>query len=211
LTNIIQIPYIDPTLERCAAAHDYLSSGDVLRQRRLTNQILPICGIIHLLCSVERRQTISFSAKAFADASFKTETNTAMLRKFKEGMVLNQSLSSRSSDGLVRDTIPFVLWALSAGEGSGALTRGTTSEKLLKTNERQSFERHASIMSALGLTYRAKDDVELSHHVVQKTFSIEPPIDDLTFSGLDMSRQEIPSSVSQPCSALYILYWSTEY
>jgi chromosome transmission fidelity protein 18 len=205
LTNIIQIPYIDPTLERCAAAHDYLSSGDVLRQRRLTNQILPICGIIHLLCSVERRQNISFSAKAFADASFKTETNTAILRKFKDGMVLNQSLSSRSSDGLVTDTIPFVLWALSAGEGSGALTRGTTSEKLLKTNERQSFDRHASIMSALGLTYRAKDDVE-SHHMVQKTFSIEPPIDDLTFSGLDVSRQEIPSSVSQPYSAMYHLY-----
>jgi hypothetical protein len=167
----------------------------VLRQRRLTNQILPIGGIIHLLCSVERRQDISFSTKAFADAAFKTETNAAMLRKFKEGMVLNQSLSSRSHVGLVQDTIPFVLWALSAGEGSGSLTRGTTSEKLLKTNERQSFERHACIMSALGLTYRAKEDVE-THHMVQKTFCMEPPIDDLAFTGLDITRQEIPSSVS---------------
>jgi chromosome transmission fidelity protein 18 len=119
-------------------------------------------------------------------------------------MCPNKSLSSRSPNSLVRDTIPFLLWVLSAGEGTGALVRGTTSEKLLKSSELRSFERHASILCALGLTYRPNDNVD-TYRVAQTSFRMEPPIDDLTFCGLEMSRQEIPSSVSLLCCSASLI------
>lgn len=194
LTNVLHIPYIDPTLDRCAAVHEHLSCGDVLRQRRLTSQMLPTCGVVHLLCSVESRQDISFNSKMFTEATFKLETNSSLLKKFKDGMALKQTLSSRSAEGIAQETVPYLLWTLSAGEGSGSLARGTTSEKLLKSKERRSFERHASIMSALGLKYSPDEGSDTTHsgHV---NYRVEPPIDNLSFEGV-VARLAVPSAVS---------------
>lgn len=166
--------------------------------------MLPICGIVHLLCSVERRQDITFNSKLFTDAAFRLETNAALLQKFKDGMVLKQSLASRSADGVVQETVPYLLWMLSAGEGSGSLTRGTTSENLLKSKERRSFERHSSIMSALGLKYRPEEG-NSTNHTGHLSYCMEPPIDNLCFEVELTKRAEVPSAVSLAVSPVSII------
>lgn len=128
-----------------------------------------------------------------------------MTLKFAEGLRV-QFRGSRSCDNMVKDTIPYALWMLSAGDDSSSLIRPASSIEILKKKELKSFEAHVAILHSLGLTYvAATEDFEggqQSKHVSQTTHMIlDPPIDRLIqFQSLHYThghrRQEIPSAVS---------------
>lgn len=138
------------------------------------------------------------------------EANKGLTLKFAEGLA-SQFRGSRSTDIMVKDTIPYAMWMLSAGEGSGALLRPASSVEVLKKRELRSFESHVATLHSLGLTYvAATEDFEGTQQVHTPKnkqggqtiqMILEPPIDRLVqYQFLRLShehrRQNIPAAVS---------------
>lgn len=224
--NILRVSYIDPTLDRCAAAHEWMSSSDTYRSPASIGSasfhtmeawhIPPAAAAIHLLCRVEQRPDLTFTTREFFDARYQQEANQSLLQKFHDGLT-PMARSSRSAwPDLVTTEIPYILWILSAGDGSSALDRGTSSYDLLN-KEKGSFNNHAGVLVSLGLTYvtshddneggRSKSKNNNSYRLLNSTIQLEPPIDrlvqfvDLHLSN-DQRRREVAPTVRH-CTAVF--------
>lgn len=208
--NILRVSYIDPTLDKCAAAHEWMSSSDIYRSHKANGMdhyamealhIPFVTAAIHLLCRVELRQDLTYTTRDLADSQYQMEANSALAQKFAEGLSL-RARGSRSLNQLATETVPYALWVLSAGEGSSALDRAATSVELLSRGERDAFERHAATLRVLGLSYAAEQEEATSgrehRHVLVKV-RLEPPIERLVqYTDLPNNRQQIPPAVGVP-------------
>lgn len=167
LLNILQVPYTDPTMDRCAGAHEYLSSASV---RSYSFGVA--AGAVHVLCRVEKRPELQVSTRSLLNLQYQREANALLAQK------------------IPIDTLSHLLWILSAGKGRGALDRSTTSLDVLSHAERQAFEHHVGVLQSLGLSYVVRAE---GHHLEAQ---LEPPVDQLVvFSGLSNERHVIPPSV----------------
>jgi chromosome transmission fidelity protein 18 len=212
--NINNVSYIDPSFDRCAAAHEWLSTSDVYRSNKTTSassnsaahhtiqnfHIPTAAAVVHLLCRVEQRLDLVYTARDLADSHYRLEANTGLTQKFAEGLS-PQAGGSRSVEKLATETIPYALWVLSAGEGTSSLDRVTSSLELLNNGELQTFHAHAATLHHMGLTYVTIDEgptfgEQFTSYRV-KQVRLEPPIDLLLkFDHFKLpehkSRREIP-------------------
>jgi chromosome transmission fidelity protein 18 len=206
--NVLSVFYTDPTLDRCSAAHEWLSSSDIYRSMTSDGasgyvmeamHIPAAAAAVHLLCRVEQRPELTMSTREMTDSQFKGEANKALLQKYVEGVSL-QAKNARFASQAAMDTVPYALWVLSAGEGSSALSRPTASVDLLGKGERLAFEHHAAVIRSQGLSYIPDQDEVMrhkEHHLRVLPYRMEPPIERLVqFVDLAKSRLEVPSVVS---------------
>jgi chromosome transmission fidelity protein 18 len=205
--NILRVSYIDPTFDRCAAAHEWMSSSDIYRSHKANGvdqyamealHIPSAAAAIHLLCRVEQRQDLTYSTRDLADSQYQMEANSALAQKFVEGLSL-RARGTRSVNQLATETLPYALWILSAGEGSSALARAATSVELLSQGERHAFEQHAGTLRALGLSYVVEQEEAASgreYRNLSMKIRLEPPIERIVqFNDLPNRRLEIPPAV----------------
>lgn len=205
--NILRVFYTDPTLDRCAAAHEWLSSSDLYRSHATNGMngyalealhIPAAAAAVHLLCRVEQRPDLTFSTRELADSQYLMESNDLLVKKFVEGTSL-QAHCTRNSSQVAIDTVPYALWVLSAGEGSSALNRAVTSIDLLSNGERRAFDHHTASIRSLGLSYVPDNDDALNekgYSVQAVEHKLDPPIERLTKFALPNHRQSIPPAVS---------------
>lgn len=205
--NILRVSYIDPTFDRCAAAHEWMSSSDIYRSHKSDGlygyamealHIPSATAAIHLLCRVEQRQDLTYSTRDLADSQYQMEANNALAQKFVEGLSL-RARGTRNVNQLATDTVPYALWVLAAGEGSSALVRAATSVELLSNGERRAFEQHAASLRSLGLSYVVEQEdavIGREHHRRSLKMRLEPPIEHLVqFVDLPNRRLDIPPAV----------------
>jgi chromosome transmission fidelity protein 18 len=187
-------------MDRCAAAHEWMSSSDLYRGGEHVAESLhipPASAALHLFCRVEQRQDLTYSTRELSDARYQREANHALVHKFAEGLSPHMLSGGRGSHLLSTETIPYTLWVLSAGEGSSALTRGVTSLELLSKGEQISFHKHVATLRALGLSYVSAEDDESKGQPARK-IRFEPPVEQLVrFTDLVVERREIPPAVRQ--------------
>lgn len=190
--------YIDPTLDKCSAAHKWLSDADLFRHNSTEVYIPAVAGAVHLLCRVEQRPDLVFTTRALADAHYHTEANRALLGKFADGLS-PQASSTRSNGcaGLAMETVPYSLWILSAGEGCGALDRPVTTYELLTKSELVSFQNHLEALKSLGLNYRASTEDKGDPRQRVPRLQLDPPIDQLAqFAGLRLAQEQTRRDVA---------------
>jgi chromosome transmission fidelity protein 18 len=207
-TNLLSVSYIDPTLDRCAVAHELLSSTDVHRSGSMgiDYSAPPATAAIHLLCRVETKPDLSFSTRELFDAQYRKIANQGLLQRFAEGLSPKCRSLKFQEGALSSEVIPQLAWILSAGEGSSALCRASSSMEVLTVKERVSMNQHVSVLSSLGLTYVADHEEESGEanrgtsysELAARRLRMEPPIDRLIrFGGVvNGARKEIPSAVS---------------
>ena len=224
--NVPRISTIDPTFDRCAGALELLSSIDLLRSHTthasqnnasevmsMQTKYLP-CGAaaVHVLCRVEKRQDLVFTTRELADNRFNMETNRALTHQFVESLAL-QSRTLRSADLVAVETSPYVLWILSAGDGSGSLDCIASSMNLLSPRVQISFENHVSALRSLGLTY-VKAHKDQSTHDSWSKYSnnptkmiLEPALDRFVHFQhiVGDQRRPLPEAVSTKTSAALVL------
>jgi chromosome transmission fidelity protein 18 len=216
--NVLRVSYIDPTFDRCSAAHEWLSSSDIYRSHNTSVasnngaakyameglHIPSAAAAVHFLCRVEQRPDLTFSTRAMVDVQYQREANYALTQKFVEGLS-PQAGASRCVNLLATETIPYALWVLSAGEGGGSLNRAASSLDILTKGERLSLDMHVATLRSLGLTYVAAEEEqhrkEYGAPSLAMNIRLEPPIERFVqFTDLSMSRQqkrqEIPPAVS---------------
>ncbi len=204
-TNLMNVSYVDPTLDRCTLAHEWLSSTDLCRSKHF----LPAAAAaIHLLCRVETRAKLTFSNRQMVDARYQMEANNNLAEKFVEGLAPSARGGATKGTAAL-ETVPYSLWMLSAGDGSFSLRRGVSSMEILNKHERAAFDAHVSTLRSLGLTYVARGDATTRtfHDNQAVAMRLEPQIDRLVqFDGLIVPpasrRKYIPHVVS---SATYTL------
>jgi chromosome transmission fidelity protein 18 len=200
--NLLNVSYIDPTFDRCSTALQWLSVAD----NRSFQHILTPCvaAALHLLCRVEQKPDLTYTTRELTDSRYQLEANLGLAQKFSEGLSL-QYRGSRSTDAIVRDTVPYSLWMLSAGEGSSALSRPATSVEILNKREQETFQSHLESLRALGMKYVRSFEKEGGYQdrrfANQSEMVLEPPIDRLVqFQELNCSppsiRRQIPPAVS---------------
>jgi chromosome transmission fidelity protein 18 len=219
--NILRVSYIDPTLDRCAAAHEWLSGADIYRSHKLSLHdqmaqysmqrlhIPSAAAAVHLLCRVELKPDLTFSTRELSDNYYQSEANLGLVQKFADGMPPS-ARGTRCVQVLSTETIPLSLWILSAGEGSGSLNRAASSIEILTKLERVSFDAHVAALGSLGLTYVVDHETQvrpdkngaLAEHMTTKV-RLEPPIERLVqYVNLRVpgfcQRKEIPPAVSIP-------------
>jgi len=200
--NTLRVSYIDPSFDRCAASHELLSDSDLYRSHKSNLATINSAALhamqslytptaaaaVHLICRVEQRPDLVYTTKDFQNLRYRREDNTALWQKFSEGLSPGFR-SGRCSNLLVTEMIPYVLWVLSAGEGSSALDRGASSFELLNKGELAAFNNHVSALRALGLTYVSQKHGEFANHH-SPTLRLEPPIDRFSeFMGLQLSSE----------------------
>jgi chromosome transmission fidelity protein 18 len=217
--NILRVSYIDPTLDRCAAAHEWLSGADIYRSHKLSlhDQMAQYymqrlhmpsaAAAVHLLCRVELKPDLTFSTRELSDIYYQSEANLGLVQKFADG-IPPSARSTRCVQVLSTETIPFSLWILSAGDGSGSLNRAASSIEILTKPEKVSFDAHVAALGSLGLTYvvdreahvQPDNNGALAEQVTTKV-RLEPPIERLVqYVNLQVpsycQRKEIPPAVS---------------
>lgn len=212
--NLLNVSYIDPTLDRCWTAHEWLSSVDVYRSYKTTVAsnnladhrdiqrfyIPSAAAAVHILCRVETSQDLTFSLRPLMDSVHQLEANNGLVNKFLDGMN-PKSRSGMTAYGFTSEVLPFCLNLLSAGGGIGALNRPVSSIEFLTKEEKLTFDAHVMILHALGLTYKKDGDTprEGKYNMNEITLHLEPEIDKMfQFQGLSISRshrKDIPSVV----------------
>jgi chromosome transmission fidelity protein 18 len=211
LLNIHRVSYIDPTLDKCSAAYEWLSSSDLYRSHTkggldthaLEDMHIPAAaGAIHVLCRVEQKQDLLYTTRDFSEARYKLDANLALAHKFAEGISF-RSRATRGTGQLTNETIPYALWILSAGKGNGALDKAVTSVELLSKGEQKSFRRHVDALRTLGLSYVTEQEGlgsrDHGHNFLK--LRLEPPIERLVqFADLDDVRLDIPSQLKEMLS-----------
>lgn len=215
--NVPRVSYIDPTFDRCAAACEWLSSSDLYRAHGggsamkngadmyvMESLHIPVAaGATHLLCRVEQKQDLVFTLREMLDSRYLRESNLSMVQKFVDGLSTRVG-GSRCLWQVGCELIPFVLWILSAGEGSSALQRAATSVELLKQGERNAFDAHVATLRGLGLSYVVTHDggdnpKQGRNHSAVSSMVLEPPIFRLAQFGASetgAARQDLSVAVS---------------
>ena len=211
--NVNRVSYVDPTLDRCCTALEWLSSADTYRSHKsnvamnnsaehqsMQKYYIPTAAAaMHLLCCVETRPDLTFSTRPLSDCHYQNEANVSLVHRFVEGL---PSKSRRGvgggTDTVVSDVIPYGLWLLSAGDGKHALSKPVSSVDILSLEEKLAFSAHMQTLRDLGLTY-VKDGGTFDYNHT-KNFRLEPEIDKLVrFEFLDDSvgRREIPALLKE--------------
>ncbi|CAB9521022.1 fidelity protein 18 homolog [Seminavis robusta] len=200
--NIMNVNYVDPSFERSALALQWLSGAD----RRSIQQLYVPCAAaaLHLLCRVEQKPDLTYTTRELTDNHYQLEANLGLTQKFAEGLSAKYR-GSRTADSLVKETVPYALWMLSAGEGSSALSRPASSVAILKKKELEAFVKHSETLRSLGLTYvasRAGFAGPNNEYSDESLMTLEPPIHRLVhFQYIEAmpwsSRKEIPSATKE--------------
>ena len=223
--NIPRVSYIDPTFDRCAAACEWLSSSDLYRAHGGSSSMknaadmyvmeslhIPVAaGATHLLCRVEQKQDLVFTMREMLDLKYLRESNLALVQKFVDGLSTEVG-GSRCLWQVGSELIPFVLWILSAGEGSSALQRAATSVELFNKGERKAFDAHVATLRDLGLSYVVAQGAENAKEGRNAVLSmvLEPPISKLAHFGageMGAARQDLSVAVSNVLFAQDLLVW----
>ena len=170
--NVNRVSYVDPTLDRCASALEWLSGADTYRSFRsnvaMNNSaehmsmqkfhIPAAAAAVHLLCCVETRPDLTFSTRPLSDAHYQNMANVSLVQRFVEGLTPRARRGvGGGTDTVVSDVIPYGLWLLSAGDGKHSLSRPVSSADMLSAEEKLAFSAHVETLRALGLTY-VKDE-----------------------------------------------------
>ena len=211
--NVNRVGYVDPTLDRCAAAFDWLSSADMYRSQKssvamnnnaehhsMQKYYMPsAAAAIHLLCCIETRPDLTFSTRELSDLHYQGQANMSLVQRFVEGFApRSRSGIGGGADTIVSDVIPYSLWLLSAGNGKHSLSKPVSSVDILSSEEKLAFSSHVATLRALGLTY-VKDDRVLndfrSNHAPH--VRLEPEIDKLVkFEHVEenyfVNRRQVP-------------------
>ena len=207
--NILNVSYVDPTMDKCWAAHEMLSCVDVYRsfktsvasnnsseQRTIQKWYIPSAlAACHILCRVETRPDLTFSMRPLNDAIYQLEANFGLIDKFLEGLPPAVK-AGMNKHQFISDMLPYCLWLLSSGHGNGALARPVSSVDILTKEEKASFDAHVKLLRDLGLTY-VKDDDDSRDHILHGRTSVkmrlEPEIDKMSlFEGISGTRRNIP-------------------
>jgi chromosome transmission fidelity protein 18 len=208
--NVPRVSFIDPTMDRCAAASEWLSSSDLYRSNycsdsseryRMEQWHVPtVAALVHVLCRVEQPPDLNYSTRDWSDVHFRREANRALVSKFAQG--LPAPVLRTHARAMTTDLIPQAMWILSAGK-SGALDRAVSSFSLLHQREQQAVDQHVQTLLGLGLTYRVSQEEALSLSFSHsRELRLDPPIDKLVqFDRSDgtigsSTRRTIPQTVS---------------
>jgi len=166
--NVNRVSYVDPTLDRCRSALEWLSGADTYRSHRSSAAMnnsaehmamqkfyMPsAAAAVHLLCRVETRPDLTFSTRPLADAHYRNQANVSLVHRFVDGLAPKARRGAGGgTDVVVSDVIPYGLWLLSAGDGKHALSRPVSSADMLSAEEKLAFGAHVATLRALGLTY----------------------------------------------------------
>lgn len=212
--NVNRVAYVDPTLDRCAAAFDWLSGADMYRSQKssvamnnnaehhsMQKYYMPsAAAAIHLLCCIETRPDLTFSTRELADLHYRGQANTSLIHRFVEGFTPRaRSGIGGGTDVVVSDMIPYGLWLLSAGNGKYSLSKPASSVDILSSEEKLAFSSHVATLRALGLTY-VKDDRafnDFKPNNAHDNVRLEPDIDKLVkFEHIDgcysIERKQVP-------------------
>ncbi|GFH61721.1 hypothetical protein CTEN210_18197 [Chaetoceros tenuissimus] len=204
--NIANISYVDPTLDRCWTAHEWLSCVDVFRSfktsvasnnvsehRTMQKWHIPSAiAACHLLCRVETRPDIQLSMREITDARYQSEANVGLVDKFLEGLPPSVK-SGINKHQLVSDILPYCLWLLSSGQGIGSLNRAVSSLDVLKKEEKNAFFAHVQTLRSLGLTYVKDEDDSRDYGTRVMNMRLEPEIDRVSrYKGVSHVRGKIP-------------------
>lgn len=213
--NVNRVGYVDPTLDRCAAAFDWLSGADMYRSQKssvamnnnaehhsMQKYYMPsAAAAIHLLCCIETRPDLTFSTRELSDLHYQSQANISLIHRFVEGF----SPKARSglgggTDVVVSDVVPYGLWLLSAGDGKYSLSKPVSSVDILSSEEKVAFSSHVATLRALGLTYmkddRAYNDFK-PNNAPAENVRLEPDIDKLVKfehveGGYAVTRKRVP-------------------
>jgi chromosome transmission fidelity protein 18 len=206
--NVNRVSYVDPTLDKCCAALEWLSGADTYRSYRsnvaMNNgaehqsmqkyHIPTAAAAVHLLCSVETRPDLTFSTRPLSDCHYQNQANVSLIHRFVEGLPPRARRGiGGGTDTVVSDVIPYGLWLLSAGDGKHALSRPVSSVDILSDEEKLAFSAHVQTLRDLGLTY-VKDGGTFDYGNTNN-LRLEPEIDKLVkfeFMNDCISRREIP-------------------
>ena len=204
--NVNRVSYIDPTLDRCCSAFEWLSGADTYRSSKSNTamnnsaehfsmqkfHIPSAAAAIHLLCCVETRPDLTFSTRPMADAHYQNQANVLLVHRFVEGLAPRARRGvGGGTDTVVSEVIPYGLWLLSAGDGKHSLSKPVSSVDILSDEEKLAFSAHVDTLRALGLTY-VKD--EGTWDAPTEDVRLEPEIDKLVkFEYMnDHGRKDIP-------------------
>jgi len=216
-SNLPLITTIDPTLDRSATAHEWLSGADTYRSFKtslainntlelfsMQNHYLPLtAGAIHLLCRVDslHSNTISTSNKELSNCRFSRDLNTGLVQRFMDHMP-PKTRNGYVSSVVVHDLIPYTIWLMSAGCGKRGsnLNRAVSSFDILTHREREVFKCHVDRLRGLGLTYVRDETQEdqfgnapfhsFGTHAAAARMRLEPEIDKMVnYSNLNISDE----------------------
>ena len=205
--NVLRVSYIDPAFDRCSAAHELLSfAANALNQQSGCAVPVATAGI-HLLCRVEVKPNLTFSARELADMKYRRDSNRGLVQKFCEGLP-TKAKNLKCNHLLAKEFIPMVLWALSAGDGAVSLSRAASSIDILTNKEQNAAKRHVEVLCGLGLTYvvdrdqQEKEGASSSYRTGVSEMRIEPPIHRLVgYTSLrhprGLYRKDIPSKMKE--------------
>ncbi|KAL7462418.1 hypothetical protein ACHAXS_002794, partial [Conticribra weissflogii] len=218
--NLTRVAYVDPTLDRCAVAFEWLSEADTYRSHKsevaMNNSaehqsmqkfyIPSAAAAIHLLCCVETRPDLTFSTRPLSDLHYRNQANISLVHRFVEGLAPRARRGvGGGTDVVVADVIPYGLWLLSAGEGKHSLSRPVSSVDILTAEEKNVFSAHVETLRALGLTYVKESHsfhISPNPNAPNETVRLEPEIDRLVkFEHVDegffLNRRDIPSLLKE--------------
>eukprot|EP00986_Skeletonema_menzelii_P008866 scaffold3870_cov160-Skeletonema_menzelii.AAC.7 len=216
--NVNRVSYVDPTLDRCSVAFEWLSEADTFRSHKsnvaMNNSaehhsmqkfyIPTAAAAIHVLCCVETKPDLTFSTRPLSDMNYQNQANISLVQRFVEGLAPRaRSGIGGGSDNVVADVIPYSLWLLSAGDGKHSLSKPVSSVEMLSAEEKLAFSAHVATLRALGLTY-VKEDFGFSNvrnfdNGSNENVRLEPEIDKLVkFEGIDdTDRKQVPALLKE--------------
>lgn len=211
--NLPNVSYIDPTFDRCSAAHEWLSESDLFLSEGLASNdqtasyslqryhLPSAAAAIHLLCRVELKPILTFSTRDLSAIHYGMQENHSLLKKFVDGIPIH----SRKVGGvktLVTEFIPLLLSILLADP---SLSRAASSVDVLTKRERIAVEYHVVTLQSLGLKYVDDDKIDESSNPKLEpndaSLRLEPPVETLAvFQNLNPQsldyRKVLPLAVS---------------
>lgn len=212
--NVNRVGYVDPTLDRCAAAFDWLSGADMYRSQKssvamnnnaehhsMQKYYMPsAAAAIHLLCCIETRPDLTFSTRELSDLHYQSQANISLVQRFVEGFAPKaRSGIGGGTDVVVSDVVPYGLWLLSAGDGKHSLSKPVSSVDILSSEEKVAFSSHVATLRALGLTYVKEDRAfnDFKNNAPVDNVRLEPDIDKLVKfehadGGFAVRRKRVP-------------------
>lgn len=216
--NVNRVSYVDPTLDRCSVAFEWLSEADTFRSHNsnvaMNNSsehhsmqkfyIPTAAAAIHVLCCVETKPDLTFSTRPLSDMNYQNQANVSLVHRFMEGLAPRaRSGVGGGTHNVVSDVIPYSLWLLSAGDGKHSLSKPVSSVEMLHAEEKLAFSAHVATLRALGLTYVKEDvgfnDTRNFDNGPNENVRLEPEIDKLVkFEGIDdTGRKQIPALLKE--------------
>ena len=162
----MNLSYVDPTLDRCWSAHEWLSEADIYRSNKLSVAstdgsllrwmqklyIPSAAAAIHFLCRVETKPTLQYSLREMTDVAYSIEAKIGLISKFVESLSPHAKVNI-SGSSFTTTSLPYLLSLVSKDTDSNTLSRPVSSIELLNKEEKLIFDAHVAKLRTLGLTY----------------------------------------------------------